>query len=156
MSSSANCRLEDLDLVPSLSAHACRFKAAGACTNSVPNACDDANFCTADSCDEANDICVNNASAMDTTPCDDGLFCTGTETCVSGNCQSSGDPCSSGETCNETADTCDSGGCGDGSWEPVGEWCLAGGRVYGVAINALTLEIEYRYARQGEEIASAR
>ena len=39
------------------------------------------------------------------------------------------------------------GGCEDGSWNPVGEWCLAGGRVYATAINALTLEIYYRYKR---------
>jgi hypothetical protein len=39
------------------------------------------------------------------------------------------------------------GGCEDGSWDPVGEWCLAGGRVYATAINALTLEIYYRFER---------
>jgi hypothetical protein len=38
--------------------------------------------------------------------------------------------------------------CEDGSWDPVGEWCLAGGRVYATAINVLTLEIYYRYKRQ--------
>jgi len=32
-------------------------------------------------------------------------------------------------------------GCADGSWDPLGEWCLAGGRVYATAINALTLTI---------------
>ncbi|RME76662.1 MAG: hypothetical protein D6776_00900 [Planctomycetota bacterium] len=37
------------------------------------------------------------------------------------------------------------GGDEDGSWDPVGEWCIAGGRVYATAINALTLEIYYRY-----------
>ncbi|MHC4661193.1 MAG: hypothetical protein ACYS8W_05840 [Planctomycetota bacterium] len=37
--------------------------------------------------------------------------------------------------------------CQDGSWDPVGEWCIVGGRVYATAINALTLEIYYRYAR---------
>jgi hypothetical protein len=37
------------------------------------------------------------------------------------------------------------GGDEDGSWDPVGEWGLAGGRVYSTAINALTLEIYYRY-----------
>lgn len=40
------------------------------------------------------------------------------------------------------------GGVEDGSWPPVGEWCLAGGRVYATAINALTLETYYRYKRQ--------
>ena len=39
------------------------------------------------------------------------------------------------------------GGCEDGSWDPVGEWGIAGGRVYAAAINCLTLEIFYRYAR---------
>jgi hypothetical protein len=39
-------------------------------------------------------------------------------------------------------------GCADGSWDPVGEWSLAGGRVYATAINALSLEVYYRLARQ--------
>jgi len=38
-------------------------------------------------------------------------------------------------------------GCAHGSWEPLGEWCMTGGRVYATAINALTLEIYYRYRR---------
>jgi hypothetical protein len=38
-------------------------------------------------------------------------------------------------------------GCAVGSWEPVGRWCCEGGRVYATAINALTLETYYRYAR---------
>ena len=33
-----------------------------------------------------------------------------------------------------------------GSWEPVGRWCGVGGRVYATALNALTLEVYYRYA----------
>ncbi len=39
-----------------------------------------------------------------------------------------------------------SSGCRRGSWEPVGRWCGEGGRVYATAINALTLEVYYRYA----------
>jgi hypothetical protein len=39
------------------------------------------------------------------------------------------------------------GACEDGSWDPVGEWCRGGGRVYATAINVLTLEIYYRYKR---------
>ncbi len=55
--------------------------------------------------------------------CDDGLFCTGNETCVGGSCQSSGDPCGAGTVCNEATDTCDSSsGCGNGSCE-AGEDC---------------------------------
>jgi len=37
--------------------------------------------------------------------------------------------------------------CQDGSWNPIGEWCVVGGRSYATAINVLTLEIYYRYAR---------
>jgi hypothetical protein len=33
-----------------------------------------------------------------------------------------------------------------GSWEPVDRWSCVGGRVYATAINALTLEVYYRYA----------
>jgi hypothetical protein len=38
-------------------------------------------------------------------------------------------------------------GCRAGSWEPVDRWSCEGGRVYATAINALTLETYYRYAR---------
>ena len=38
-------------------------------------------------------------------------------------------------------------GCKNGSWNPdVDRWGAEGGRVYAVAINALTLEVYYRYA----------
>jgi len=36
-------------------------------------------------------------------------------------------------------------GCRAGSWEPVDRWSGMGGRVYATAINALTLEVYYRY-----------
>ena len=35
--------------------------------------------------------------------------------------------------------------CVYGSWDPIGAWGTAGGRVYATAINALTLEVYYRY-----------
>lgn len=35
----------------------------------------------------------------------------------------------------------------DGSWDPIGEWGPAGGRVYATAIGALTLQVYYRYER---------
>jgi len=55
--------------------------------------------------------------------CDDGQFCTGTETCVSGSCQSSGDPCSGGTTCNESTNSCETPACdNDGTCE-AGEDC---------------------------------
>jgi hypothetical protein len=40
-----------------------------------------------------------------------------------------------------------SSGCRHGSWEPVDRWSCEGGRVYATAINALTLEVYYRYDR---------
>ncbi|MDC3379335.1 terpene cyclase/mutase family protein, partial [Planctomycetota bacterium] len=41
-------------------------------------------------------------------------------------------------------------GCESGSWDPVDEWCLAGGRVYATAINALTLQAPYRVPKRGQ------
>jgi len=38
-------------------------------------------------------------------------------------------------------------GCENGSWDPVDVWGCSGGRVYSTAINVLTMEIYYRYAR---------
>ncbi|MHC4600362.1 MAG: prenyltransferase/squalene oxidase repeat-containing protein [Planctomycetota bacterium] len=38
-------------------------------------------------------------------------------------------------------------GCENGSWDRVGVWGQAGGRVYSTALNCLTLEIYYRYGR---------
>lgn len=43
---------------------------------------------------------------------------------------------------------CRKGGCEDGSIDPVGEWCIAGGRVYSTAITILTLETYYRSERR--------
>ena len=42
-------------------------------------------------------------------PCDDNLFCTGTETCQSGDCVSSGNPCNAGEICKEDTNSCEEG-----------------------------------------------
>ncbi len=35
----------------------------------------------------------------------------------------------------------------DGSWDPIGEWGIAGGRVYSTALGAMTLEVYYRFRR---------
>lgn len=45
--------------------------------------------------------------------------------------------------------------CARGSWDTKGEWSRVGGRVYATAINALTLEIYYRYKR-GDSIKKAK
>ncbi|MCO6437881.1 MAG: DUF1566 domain-containing protein [Phycisphaerae bacterium] len=62
--------------------------------------CDDENVCTDDTCLDG--TCQH---ADNTGPCDDGLFCTLTDVCLSGSCTGSGDPCP-GQTCDEDSDTC--------------------------------------------------
>ncbi len=47
-------------------------------------------------------------------------------------------------------------GCADGSWDGLGEWCLAGGRVYATALNALTLQVVYRYERRAGSTLTGR
>ena len=65
----------------------------------------DADADCSESCNEGADDCT--ADDPDTSSCDDGLFCTGTETCTAGVCGSStGDPCSSPEVCFETGNVC--------------------------------------------------
>ena len=44
-------------------------------------------------------------------------------------------------------DTQRRGGDESGSWDPTSAWGHAGGRVYATAINILSLEIYYRYAK---------
>ncbi|MEK6677561.1 MAG: hypothetical protein AABZ47_18145, partial [Planctomycetota bacterium] len=64
--------------------------------------CDDGNVCTTDTCN-VNGQCDH---ADNTTECDDGLFCTGIETCdPATGCQSQGDPCG-GDICDEDAEVC--------------------------------------------------
>ncbi len=70
---------------------------------------DDGVGCTDDSCDEVNDVVVNTANDAN---CDDGMFCTGTETCDAVlDCQPGTDPCvglpDPNLVCNETTDSCD-------------------------------------------------
>src|SRR5207244_3177174 len=52
----------------------------------------DDNVCTDDQCDGSGACGHSNNSA----PCDDGLFCTQTDTCSGGSCAGAGDPCSGG------------------------------------------------------------
>jgi hypothetical protein len=46
------------------------------------------------------------------------------------------------------------GGDEDGSWDPIGEWGVAGGRVYSTALGAMTLEVYYRYRRLQEGLGT--
>ena len=86
--------------------------------------CDDDNPCTEDSCDAGG--CIN--TPLTGTACDDGDFCSGTETCDAGVCVSSGDPCESPTVCD--VDRCvgcrNAGDCPDPIMPPFGS-CQFGG-----------------------------
>jgi hypothetical protein len=78
---------------------------AGACLPGAPPDCEDANPCTADSCDPA-DGCQYDFEAAG-TPCDDATACNGNETCDdAGVCQPGTPPnCDDQNVC--TSDSCD-------------------------------------------------
>ncbi len=59
-----------------------------------------------ESCDEETDSCI--ANDPDGSPCDDGLFCTDNEQCLSGVCTGTEHDCSDNDHC--TIDTCDEDG----------------------------------------------
>jgi hypothetical protein len=83
----------------------------GDCQAGTPVDCDDGVGCTADSCDEINDTCVN---APDDGLCDNGEFCDGVETCDPvGDCQAGEYPCGAGAWCHEGDDACIPHGNGD-------------------------------------------
>jgi hypothetical protein len=78
----------------------CDFDAPGA-------SCTDNNPCTDDACNGAG-VCLH---TNNTAPCDDDLFCTGSDTCAGGACTvHTGDPCAGGlecaNTCNEAFNEC--------------------------------------------------
>jgi cysteine-rich repeat protein len=82
----------------------------GGCVGASPLVCDDTNGCTDDGCDSiAGCQFVDNSA-----PCDDSLFCNGTDTCGVGSCSIHvGDPCPGpdgdglcSESCNEGASNC--------------------------------------------------
>lgn len=76
---------------------------------------DDGNVCTDDVCNDVGQCThVNNSS-----PCADGLFCNGTDTCSGGTCsRHKGNPCANGPEC---ADSCDEEK--DNCFTPQGEPC---------------------------------
>lgn len=84
--------------------------ACGDCTNVAD--CADDNECTKDTC--TSDNCAQTPVADGTACDDDGLFCTGAETCSAGTCTSEGDPCAAaGEgLCDEGTHACDDEGAG--------------------------------------------
>ncbi len=78
------------------------------CNAAIGTGCtDDGNLCTDDQCDGAG-ACGHSANSL---PCDDGLFCNGTDSCSAGACSVHvGDPCLTGpecaNVCNEGAGNC--------------------------------------------------
>jgi hypothetical protein len=73
----------------------------GAECRAAAGVCDVAEQCTG-----ASGGCPANAVAPDGTSCDDGLFCTGLESCLAGSCRSTGASCPMGTTCDEASRTC--------------------------------------------------
>ncbi len=63
--------------------------------------CLDNNPCTSDVCLDGKCSHINN-----NVPCDDGVYCNGSDTCSGGTCIHAGNPCAAGQTCNEGADSC--------------------------------------------------
>ncbi len=85
--------------------------------------CNDGVGCTDDSCNEGTDSCDNIAN--DANCPDDGQFCNGDESCDAiADCVSSGDPCTGGDVCNETTDTCDPTACNNDGTCDAGEDCF--------------------------------
>ncbi len=101
----------------------------------MPEDCDDMNECTQDFCEEGMCVYMNESAGTacgnaesgpcdnrDTcdgsgvcqpnnvpngTPCDDGMFCNGDDLCLGGLCGvHEGNPCMSGENCNEDTNMC--------------------------------------------------
>ena len=99
----------------------------GVCSNVTPNT-DPLNECPTVPCRTGNcGIGACGVSAVN-TPCDDGIFCNGTDTCDgSGACNHSGNPCppdaipdfNCSESCNEANDNCTAA-------DPVGTPCTDG------------------------------
>ncbi len=118
----------------------------------VTDACDSAGSCVGtgnpcpgpdgdincvESCDEAFDNCIGNDA--NGTPCNDGLFCTATDTCNgAGSCVGMGDPCPGPdgdgdcvESCKEIVDDCtendpNGSSCDDGNATTIDDQCTSG------------------------------
>lgn len=92
--------------------------------------------CNTGTCDENLNRCAPRPVA-DSTPCDDGLFCTNGDTCQAGACAAGparscpGNACNSG-VCDDTQDSClfqpvsDGTSCDDGLYCTDGDTCQAG------------------------------
>ena len=125
--------------------------AGGACTGGAARDCSgSSDACNTGVCNETANLCEG-MPVPDSTPCDDGLFCTSPDACVGGACSGppracpmlgicaapvcdevadmcvnstapDGTPCSDGDPCT-SPDTCTSGSCSgpDGVEGPIGD-----------------------------------
>ena len=81
-------------------------------------------------------LCVEACPAV---PCDDGVFCNGSETCVNGSCVVGSSPCAADETCDENTNACVAteppcpadADCADSLYCNGAERCVAGSCVAG-------------------------
>ena len=112
---------------------------SGQCSQHVGNPCPgvDGDSNCAESCNETSDVCTGldpNGSG-----CNDGIFCNGADTCLTGVCsQHAGNPCpgvdgdgNCAESCNEASDTCttndpNGSACSDGLFCNGADSCQAG------------------------------
>ncbi len=99
---------------------------SGVCEGSPRDCSDVAEPCNDAVCEDTFDTCVPEPVA-DGTPCPDGEFCNGTETCESGSCTDQVDPCIDLPHCDEIDDVCleciSVDECDDGLWCNGAETC---------------------------------
>ncbi len=111
----------------------------GSCSVHLGNPCPgpDGDGSCSESCDEATDTCT--AADPNASACNDGIFCNGADTCVSGACNGhAGNPCAGAdgdancsESCDETADNClaadpNGSACSDGLFCNGADNCVSG------------------------------
>jgi YVTN family beta-propeller protein len=114
----------------------CTHTPITACLCADDAACDDGNPCTEDSCDPVTGC--THAARGEGAVCDDGLFCTVSDTCANGACAGTPRDCATRNTacatfvCDEEADDCaaqptnEGGQCDDGNACTDNEACDAG------------------------------
>ena len=110
----------------------------GTCSVHAGNPCPgaDGDSDCSEVCNEATDTCT--ANDPNGSACDDGLYCTLTDTCTSGTCSGTSSPCAGAdgdgdctETCDETANDCngddpDGSACTDGLFCTEPDACSSG------------------------------
>jgi hypothetical protein len=91
------------DCVPDCTAFECGSNGCGGSCGT----CNDGVDCTIDTCDPLKQCLYTPNDGR----CDDGLFCTGTETCTLSGCLPGTNPCLSGQLCDDAADVCRNSAC---------------------------------------------